>query len=99
VNGTTGTGTGVNGTTGTGTGVNGSNGNRSNTRTNSTGNVQSGNYSRYMRIGYTATQQRDYQTALINFRRALEERPGDTYASRAIQNVEGYIRRTNTANQ
>lgn len=52
-----------------------------------------------MRIGYTATQQRDYQTALINFRRALEERPGDTYASRAIQNVEGYIRRTNTANQ
>ena len=52
-----------------------------------------------MRIGYAATQQRDYQTALINFRRALEERPGDNFASSAIQNVEGYIRRSNTANQ
>jgi hypothetical protein len=44
-----------------------------------------------MRIGYAATQQRDYQTALINFRRALNARPGDAYATQAIRNVESYI--------
>lgn len=29
-------------------------------------------YDRYMKIGYAATQKGDYQTALINFRRALK---------------------------
>jgi hypothetical protein len=48
-------------------------------------------YSRYMRIGYTAAQKRDYQTALINFRRALNESPSDSYAARAIQNMEKAI--------
>jgi hypothetical protein len=47
-----------------------------------------------MRLGYAATQQRDYQTALINFRRALNARPGDSYATRAIRNVEGYLQRS-----
>ncbi|MEC5029349.1 MAG: hypothetical protein SAL07_05500 [Oscillatoria sp. PMC 1051.18] len=50
-------------------------------------------YDRYMRIGYDATQQEDYQTALINFRRALEERPQDPYALQAIRNVSTYINR------
>jgi len=53
-----------------------------------------GAYNRYMRIGYAATQKRDYQTALINFRRALNERPGDSYATRAISNVQSYIQRS-----
>ena len=48
-------------------------------------------YERGMRIGYAATEQRDYQTALINFRRALAARPGDRYATAAIRNVESYI--------
>lgn len=48
-------------------------------------------YTRVMLIGYAAEEQGDYQTALINFRRALAERPGDKYALRAIANVESYI--------
>lgn len=51
------------------------------------------NYDRYMRIGYDATERGDYQTALINFRRALEERPQDDYAVQAIRNVQTYIER------
>ena len=50
-------------------------------------------YEQAMRIGYAATEQKDYQTALINFRRALEARPGDRYATAAIRNVESYIQR------
>ena len=50
-------------------------------------------YEQAMRIGYAATEQQDYQTALINFRRALEARPGDRYATAAIGNVESYIER------
>lgn len=48
-------------------------------------------YDRYMEAGYTATEQRDYETALLYFKRALDERPGDIYAQQAIQNVEGYL--------
>lgn len=54
-------------------------------------------YDRAMRIGYAAAQQRDYQTALINFRRALKERPRDRYALQAIQNVESFISRERPA--
>lgn len=54
-------------------------------------------YDRAMRIGYAAAQQRDYQTALINFRRALKERPGNRYALQAIQNVESFISRERPA--
>lgn len=50
-------------------------------------------YDRYMRIGYDATERGDYQTALINFRRAIAERPGDEYAAQAIRNVQTYINR------
>lgn len=48
-------------------------------------------YPQAMEIGYAATAARDYQTALINFRRALARRPGDIYATTAIRNVEVYI--------
>lgn len=50
-------------------------------------------FSRAMRIGYAATAQRDYQTALINFRRALQLRPDNSLARDAIANVEAYIER------
>ncbi|MGB3204889.1 MAG: hypothetical protein WBB28_07880 [Crinalium sp.] len=59
----------------------------------STNKVAENNYQRYMRIGYDATNQRDYQTALINFKRALKERPGDFYASQALRNVQTYTNR------
>ncbi|MGV0025675.1 hypothetical protein [Phormidesmis priestleyi] len=45
-------------------------------------------YDRYMQAGYAATQQKDSQTALLYFKRALDERPNDTFASQAIRNVE-----------
>jgi tetratricopeptide (TPR) repeat protein len=48
-------------------------------------------YTQAMLVGYEAAEQRDYQTALINFRRALEVRPGDYYALAAIANMEDYI--------
>jgi hypothetical protein len=44
-----------------------------------------------MQAGYRATNQRDYDTALLYFRRALDERPNDPYARQAIQNVERYM--------
>jgi hypothetical protein len=43
--------------------------------------------------GYAATEQRDYQNALTYFRQALQQRPGNPYATRAIRNVESYIQR------
>lgn len=45
-------------------------------------------YDRYMQAGYTATQQKDQQTALLYFKRALDERPNDTFATQAIRNLE-----------
>ncbi|EKV00780.1 hypothetical protein Lepto7375DRAFT_2913 [Leptolyngbya sp. PCC 7375] len=50
-------------------------------------------YAQAMNLGYTYANQFDYQTALINFRRALEERPDDVYALNAIANMEYYIKR------
>lgn len=52
--------------------------------TNAKGTV----YDRYMQAGYAATQQKDSQTALLYFRRALDERPNDPFATQAIRNVE-----------
>lgn len=45
-------------------------------------------YDTYMKVGYNAYEKGDYNTALINFRRALASRPNDGYATRAIQNTE-----------
>jgi len=49
-------------------------------------------YDRYMQAGYEATNRRDYQTGLLYFKRALDERPDDSYAAQAIKNVEGYLK-------
>ncbi|MEM8613213.1 MAG: hypothetical protein AAGF93_14430 [Cyanobacteria bacterium P01_H01_bin.105] len=54
-------------------------------------------YTRAMNLGYTYANEFDYQTALINFRRALEERPEDVYATNAIANMEYYIERNRVA--
>lgn len=54
-------------------------------------NQPKSNYDRYMQMGYDATEEGDYQTALINFKKALTERPGDYYATQAIRNVDTYI--------
>lgn len=51
---------------------------------------QSSEFDRYMNAGYAATQERDYDTALLYFQRALDERPDNPYAQQAIQNVEQY---------
>jgi TolA-binding protein len=45
-------------------------------------------YNTWMKIGYSAYNKKDYNTALINFKRALKLRPNDVYAKRAIQNTE-----------
>lgn len=50
-------------------------------------------YDRHMRVGYAAAKKKDYNTALINFQRALNSRPGDFYATQAIRNVRTYITR------
>ena len=49
-------------------------------------------YNKYMSIGYAATNRRDYKTALINFRRALQLRPNNKYAVQAINNVSSYAK-------
>lgn len=49
-------------------------------------------YDRYMQAGYDAAKKRDNSTALLYFRRALDERPGDSYANQAIQNIENATR-------
>lgn len=49
-------------------------------------------YNKYMSIGYAATNRRDFKTALINFRRALQLRPKDKYATQAINNVSSYAK-------
>jgi tetratricopeptide (TPR) repeat protein len=51
---------------------------------------QSSEFDRYMTAGYAATDQRDFETALIYFQRALDERPNNSYAQQAIANVEQY---------
>ncbi len=48
-------------------------------------------YRQSMLVGYAAFEQKDYQTALINFKRAAQVRPGDPYATKAIQNTEAVL--------
>ena len=98
--GTTGTGAGQTGTTGTGAGQTGTTGTGAEqTGTGQTGagqaNGQQDTFTQYMNAGYAATQLRDYQTALAYFQRALELRPDNPYATRAVSNVQGYLRRGN----
>ncbi|MFN4065688.1 MAG: DUF928 domain-containing protein [Thermosynechococcus sp.] len=60
---------------------------------------QTSEFDRYMQRGYQLTAKRDYQSALVNFRRALSLRPADRYALTAISNVEAYIARDRYAAQ
>lgn len=49
------------------------------------------NFDQLMNVGYAASRQGDFNTALINFRRALNLRPGNSYAAAAADNMAYYI--------
>lgn len=51
-------------------------------------------YTQNMLIGYAAFEKKDYQTALTSFKKAVSERPGDSYAVKAISNTEELIKRS-----
>lgn len=57
----------------------------------------SDSYNAAMQKGYSLTARRDYQSALINFNKALRLRPNDRYAQVAISNVQAYIARDRVA--
>ncbi|MGB3291589.1 MAG: tetratricopeptide repeat protein, partial [Phormidesmis sp.] len=50
-------------------------------------------YEENMELGYDATESDDYPNALEYFQTALQQRPGDYYATQAIRNVQTYINR------
>jgi tetratricopeptide (TPR) repeat protein len=49
-------------------------------------------YNQYMQLGYAATAQRNYSGAFNYFKQALQQRPGDTYASTALNNIQSYLK-------
>lgn len=46
--------------------------------------IDTTSYDYYIRVANSSYREGDYQTALINYRRSLDERPGDSYARKAI---------------
>lgn len=48
-------------------------------------------FEQLMDVGYAASRQGDFNTALINFRRALAIRPNNAYAAAAADNMTYYI--------
>ncbi len=52
-------------------------------------------YDQAMQAGYKATEQKDYQTAQAQFKKALQARPNDIYAQQALQNIEFYLAKQN----
>jgi len=52
------------------------------------------NFKTCMNLGYAAIKQKNYQTALVNFKRALAFDLGNKYAVEAIGNVSHYIQQT-----
>ena len=50
-------------------------------------------YDQAMQAGYKATEEKDYEAAQTEFKKALKARPNDIYAQQALQNVEFYIAR------
>ena len=54
----------------------------------STVGVQQSDFKQLIKLGYTYYGQREYQTALIIFNRALQARPGNVYAVKAIDNTK-----------
>ncbi|AFY77299.1 tetratricopeptide repeat protein [Pleurocapsa sp. PCC 7327] len=55
-------------------------------------------YDRYMRAGYEAFDNKNYQAAIENFQKALAERPNDIYARQAIQNSETLLKNEQAKN-
>ncbi|MEG4842337.1 hypothetical protein [Microcoleus sp. B9-D4] len=53
--------------------------------------AQNSDFKQSMKLGYTYYGQGDYQTALINFNRALQIRPGEAYAVKAVYNTKSAI--------
>ncbi|HSF74886.1 MAG TPA: tetratricopeptide repeat protein [Microcoleus sp.] len=53
--------------------------------------AQNSDFKQSMKLGYIYYGQGDYQTALINFNRALQLRPGDAYAVKAVYNTKSAI--------
>jgi len=103
-NGTGGMGTGGTGTGGTGTGGTGTGGaatGQTCTAGTTSGNRRSASrqqaFTQCMNAGYAATAQRDYPTALAYFQQALQLRPGNPYATRAISNVQSYMQRSTSS--
>jgi len=58
--------------------------------------AQENDFKQSMKLGYTYYEQGDYQTALINFNRALQIRPGDAYAVKAVDNTKSAIAQAKT---
>jgi tetratricopeptide (TPR) repeat protein len=58
--------------------------------------IQKDEFKQSMKLGYIYYGQRDYQTALINFNRALQVLPGDAYAVKAVDNTKMAIARSQT---
>ncbi|MEC4984592.1 MAG: ARC6/PARC6 family protein, partial [Oscillatoria sp. PMC 1076.18] len=55
-------------------------------------------YDRYMQAAYDASDQRNYQTALLYFQRALDERPGDSFAQQEVTNLQRNLGLTSNSN-
>lgn len=53
--------------------------------------IQQGSYTQVMNAGYQAFDRQDYAIALQHFQTALQYRPGDSYALKAIENVQRKI--------
>lgn len=54
-------------------------------------------YDQQMRVGYDATEKRNYQKALEAFQKALTERPNNTYAQKALRNIQTYLAQNNNS--
>lgn len=53
--------------------------------------VPEAEYDRYMRLGYDATQNGNFERAMRFFEQAIAQRPDDIYAIQAIRNVRVYM--------
>lgn len=53
--------------------------------------AQNSDFKQSIKLGYIYYGQGDYHTALINFNRALQIRPGDAYAVKAVENTKSAI--------
>lgn len=60
---------------------------------NSSSKSSASDYNRYMQEGYKASQEKNYQKAIEQFKKALEIRPNDIYAQQAIYNTQSYLDR------